>query len=114
MIARPLAPRAPIPFASPDWVTTAPTLTSRTAGPASTLPRRSPVQLQAAPAPAPAPAPVSEPHPTATARFMGQGRLSVRSSITGRHYRFSGHGDTQAVDARDTLMLRRMPDLHID
>jgi len=45
---------------------------------------------------------------------MGQGRLSVRSSITGRHYRFSGHGDTQAVDARDTLMLRRMPDLHID
>lgn len=112
MIARPLAPRAPIPFASPDWVTTAPTLTSRTAGPASTLPRRSPVQLQAAPAPAPAP--VSEPHPTATARFMGQGRLSVRSSITGRHYRFSGHGDTQAVDARDTLMLRRMPDLHID
>jgi hypothetical protein len=39
--------------------------------------------------------------------------LSVRSSTSGQHYRFVGHGDTQPVDPRDVLMLRRIPDLQL-
>ena len=45
------------------------------------------------------------------ARFMGHGALNVRSSITGRHYRFQGHGDCQKIDKHDMMMLRRIPDL---
>ncbi len=45
------------------------------------------------------------------ARFMGHGALSVRSSVTGRHYRFQGHGDCQKIDKHDMMMLRRIPDL---
>mgnify|MGYP000446862194 CR=1 FL=1 len=45
------------------------------------------------------------------ARFMGNGALSVRSSVTGRHYRFQGHGDCQKIDKHDMMMLRRIPDL---
>lgn len=45
------------------------------------------------------------------AKFMGHGALSVRSSVTGRHYRFQGHGDCQKVDKHDMMMLRRIPDL---
>lgn len=107
MIARPLAPRAPIPFASPDRAVSTPSLTTRMAPAASGLPRRSPVQVPQAPEPS------MHDGATVTARFTGQGRLSVRSSVSGRHYRFSGHGDTQAVDTRDVMMLRRMPDLHV-
>lgn len=45
------------------------------------------------------------------ARFVGQGALSVRSSVTGRHYRFQGHGDCLRVDKLDLVLLRRIPDL---
>ncbi|KGM40736.1 hypothetical protein JY96_13640 [Aquabacterium sp. NJ1] len=45
------------------------------------------------------------------ARFTGHGALSVRSSVTGRHYRFQGHGDCQKIDKHDMMMLRRIPDL---
>lgn len=45
------------------------------------------------------------------AKFMGHGALSVRSSVTGRLYRFQGHGDCQKVDKHDMMMLRRIPDL---
>lgn len=45
------------------------------------------------------------------ARFTGQGSLSVRSSVTGRHYRFQGHGDSQKIDKLDTMLLRRINDL---
>jgi hypothetical protein len=46
-------------------------------------------------------------------RFMGRGSLSVRSSVTGRLYQFKGHGDSLLADKRDTLMLRRIADLHV-
>jgi hypothetical protein len=46
-----------------------------------------------------------------SAKFVGQGSLSVRSSVTGRHYRFQGHGDCQKVDKHDLMLLRRIADL---
>lgn len=46
-----------------------------------------------------------------SAKFVGQGALSVRSSVTGRHYRFQGHGDCQKIDKHDLMMLKRIPDL---
>lgn len=46
-----------------------------------------------------------------SALYVGQGALSVRSSVTGRHYRFQGHGDSQTIDKHDMLMLKRIPDL---
>ncbi|TAK94814.1 MAG: hypothetical protein EPO09_08875 [Aquabacterium sp.] len=45
------------------------------------------------------------------ARYIGQGALSVRSSVTGRHYRFQGHGDSLKIDKHDMLMLKRISDL---
>lgn len=48
-----------------------------------------------------------------TARYLGQGALSVRSSLTGRHYRFQGHGDTLSIDKDDLLLLRRIDDLQV-
>jgi hypothetical protein len=33
--------------------------------------------------------------------------------VTGRHYRFEGHGATLNIDSRDQLMLRRIPELLI-
>ena len=44
-------------------------------------------------------------------RYMGHGALSVRSSVTGRHYRFNGHGDCMMVDKHDMRLLRCIPDL---
>lgn len=65
----------------------------------------------------PVPAPPSVPTPRRTtelrAKYLGGGNLSVRSSVTGRHYRFEGHGATLNVDSRDQLMLRRIPELLI-
>lgn len=109
MIARPSAQRVPIPFSAPGL------------GPASSpaappvvatalLPRRSPVTVSVGNTLPPVPAAQA---PTRLARFTGQGRLSVRSSTSGQHYRFVGHGDTQPVDPRDVLMLRRIPDLQL-
>lgn len=46
-----------------------------------------------------------------SARYIGHGALSVRSSVTGRHYRFQGHGDCQKIDKHDMLILKRIPDL---
>lgn len=66
------------------------------------------------------PVPVSEPSgPTPrrttelNAKYLGGGNLSVRSSVTGRHYRFEGHGAVLRIDSRDQLMLRRIPELLI-
>lgn len=87
-----------------------------------------PTQVQAAPPPAPSrtppqtpgarisPAPAAQAQadmatPPLHARYIGQGALSVRSSVTGRHYRFQGHGDSQHIDKHDVAMLRRIPDL---
>lgn len=52
-----------------------------------------------------------QPHGELSARYVGQGALSVRSSVTGRHYRFQGHGDSQKIDKHDLLLLKRIPDL---
>ena len=48
-----------------------------------------------------------------SARYIGHGNLSVRSSVTGRHYRFQGHGDSQMVDKHDLMLLKRIADLVI-
>jgi hypothetical protein len=73
--------------------------------------------------PAPRPAPIKTPYDKSpdkglaltelSARYIGQGNLSVRSSVTGRHYRFQGHGDSQKIDKHDLMLLKRIPDLLI-
>lgn len=65
-----------------------------------------------------APKPVKSPYDNPStselsARYVGQGALSVRSSVTGRHYRFQGHGDSQKVDKHDLMLLKRIADLVI-
>lgn len=48
-----------------------------------------------------------------SARYIGHGALSVRSSVTGRHYRFQGHGDSLVIDRHDVVLLKRISDLVI-
>lgn len=111
MIARPSAQRVPIPFSAPGLGQAAsPSPAAAPVVATALLPRRSPVTVS--PVAALTPVPPAQ-VPTRFARFTGQGRLSVRSSTSGQHYRFVGHGDTQPVDPRDVLMLRRIPDLHL-
>lgn len=62
--------------------------------------RRSPVMAR-----------VSDQGPTVTAKFLGNGALSVQSTESGKHYRFQGQGHCLVVDPRDMLMLGRIPDL---
>ncbi len=47
------------------------------------------------------------------ARYTGQGSLCVRSSVTGRHYRFQGHGHMLRVDKHDQMLLRRIQDVEL-
>ncbi|MBI2732443.1 MAG: hypothetical protein HYX44_03760 [Aquabacterium sp.] len=136
MIARPVTRPRPIPYAEQpaggkptrpvSWAAAAgPALPSSpveasAARPSPQLlvppppPRRSPVRVatldgrQAA-----TPASHTTPSGELQARFTGHGALSVRSSVTGRHYRFQGHGDCQTIDKHDMMMLRRIPDLVI-
>lgn len=93
MIPRPVVRPHPIPFATP--ADPAPT-------PAKSIPivRRSPVMAR-----------MVQEGPTTTAKFLGQGALSVQSTLSGKHYRFQGHGQCLVVDPRDVLMLGRIPDL---
>lgn len=80
---------------------------------------RAPSQLPCRPASSVAPSAATSTHASTTAkasgdlraRYLGHGALSVRSSVTGRHYRFQGHGDSQKIDKHDMLMLKRIPDL---
>jgi len=132
MIARPVTRPRPIPFAAPgpgatstrpvSWagssasLQSAPKAASAATVTAIVTARRSPVLVSKTATPTP---PTADAEPAATAKqaaqlsakFMGQGALSVRSSVTGRHYRFQGHGDSQAIDKHDMLMLKRIPDL---
>ncbi len=48
-----------------------------------------------------------------TARYLGQGSLCVRSSVTGRHYRFTGHGHTLRIDKHDQMLMRRISDVEL-
>jgi hypothetical protein len=48
-----------------------------------------------------------------SARYTGQGSLCVRSSVTGRHYRFSGHGHTLRIDKHDQMLMRRIADVEL-
>jgi hypothetical protein len=47
----------------------------------------------------------------ALARYDGPHSLSVRSSATGRHYRFPEQGATQVIDAADIALMRRIEDI---
>ena len=60
-----------------------------------------------------APAPTARRTTQLSAKYLGGGNLSVRSSVTGRHYRFEGHGAILAIDSRDQLMLGRIAELLI-
>lgn len=134
MIVRPVHRPRPIPFAAPAAGATAtrPVSWASASGPsapaaaeshkqahaavAPAVPRLSPVKLAPAPREAKATpqhvAPASTPTLTGiSAKYMGHGALSVRSSVTGRHYRFQGHGDCLSVDKLDLMLLRRIPDL---
>jgi hypothetical protein len=48
-----------------------------------------------------------------SARYLGQGSLCVRSSVTGRHYRFTGHGHTLRIDKHDQMLMRRISDIEL-
>jgi hypothetical protein len=75
-----------------------------------------PVPAPASPRPALAQATRALRDPSAgelTARYTGQGSLCVRSSVTGRHYRFQGHGHTLRVDKHDQMLLRRIQDVEL-
>lgn len=138
MIARPVIRRHPIPFTAASSGTHAPRPVSWAAssGPAqhtsitacepvaayqisTPSPRIQPArQARALPQPVTpcAGSPVQTPgasksHSELRAKYVGHGALSVRSSVTGRHYRFQGHGDSQKIDKHDMLMLKRIPDL---
>lgn len=93
MIPRPIIRPHPIPFASPSQP-----MVSATKNQA--IVRRSPVMAR-----------VSDQGPTVTAKFLGNGALSVQSTESGKHYRFQGQGHCLVVDPRDMLMLGRIPDL---
>ena len=100
MIARPHSHPQPIPFTTP-----APTSAQAASSWMSSSPpivRRSPVIARA-----------SVNQTQVAVKFMGQGALSVQSTLTGRHYRFQGQGHLLQVDQRDVLMLGRLPDLLI-
>lgn len=137
MIARPVTRPRPIPYAeqAPGSKTTCPVSWAASSGPAplagmetaapsprtmatlltpSAPARRSPVRVAANDVVHEAAKPTTSGTPAGgemQARFMGHGALNVRSSITGRHYRFQGHGDCQKIDKHDMMMLRRIPDL---
>lgn len=44
----------------------------------------------------------------AQARYDGPNSLSVRSSATGRHYRFTHPGAVEVIDAADMALMRRI------
>jgi len=116
-------PRAAIPLATtPNWLNT-----TRTAGVTQVAPlvgrpgsasahhataRHTGVSHQhGAPhhgAPASAPTRrVGEP----SAKYLGRGNLSVRSSVTGRHYRFEGPAAARTFNSRTQPSLRSSPKL---
>ena len=41
--------------------------------------------------------------------YTGLTALSVKGSVSGRHYRFAQTGDTQAIDYRDSLAMIAVP-----
>jgi hypothetical protein len=93
MILRPTVHTHPIPFAAPAQHTTSQVKSQP-------IVRRSPVIVRN-----------GADAPTSTAKFLGQGALSVQSTVSGKHYRFQGQGHCLIVDQRDVLMLGRIPDL---
>jgi len=137
MIARPVHRPPPIPFDTPNsstngnqtrsvsWASTL-GAGSQAIGISMTPSRLSPVK---APLPACTPQPSSSSSQANTprrtshannnamtevcARYVGHGALSVRSSVTGRHYRFQGHGDSLVIDRNDVVLLKRISDLVI-
>ncbi|MDO9004295.1 MAG: hypothetical protein Q7V20_12660 [Aquabacterium sp.] len=139
MIARVYTKTQPIPFntkslsddAQPEQRTAVPLATVSWARPAlgthkiTTTVRRTALSSSHAAEPAARPttahssithnAPAPTPRRTTqlSAKYLGGGNLSVRSSVTGRHYRFEGHGATLAIDSRDQLMLGRIAELLI-
>ncbi|MDE2593850.1 MAG: hypothetical protein KGL57_06395 [Burkholderiales bacterium] len=100
MIARPHVRPQPIPFSSPAQPSAPESLSWMNASPANA--RRSPVVAR-----------TGNLLPQVSVKFLGQGALSVQSTVTGRHYRFQGQGHRLQVDQRDVLMLGRIPDLLI-
>lgn len=118
MIARTLPRPQPIPFAdrlsgtlpatsAVRW-TPPPPLASAPHTP--TPPMRPPVPTPVRPAPAAAERlPSTEPLArVAQARYDGAHALSVRSSATGRLYRFTHPGAVEMIDAADIALMRRI------
>lgn len=106
MIARPLPRSGPIPFSHPP----VPLPLPESARPQSQWVKPPATRRPDTNANADAP---QAGGPTAQATYCGQGVLSVRSSVTGRLYRFEGRGCTQAIDPRDSLVLARLADLQV-
>jgi hypothetical protein len=106
--------RAAVPLATVSWAR--PALGTHKISTATTV-RRAALGTTLADPSRIIPVEASAPTPRRTtelnAKYLGGGNLSVRSSVTGRHYRFEGHGATLRIDSRDQLMLRRIPELLI-
>jgi len=57
------------------------------------------------------PSPKAPQKRSAMARYDGPHSLSIRSATSGRHYRFEHPGATQAIDAIDIALMRRIEDI---
>jgi hypothetical protein len=57
------------------------------------------------------PSPKAPQKRSAMARYDGPHSLSIRSATSGRHYRFEHSGATQAIDAIDIALMRRIEDI---
>ena len=84
---------------------------SRTAS--ATSATRCTVSASPAARPSPLRPEASQPVAELAARYVGQGSLCVRSSVTGRHYRFQGHGHTLRIDKHDQMLMRRISDVEL-
>lgn len=88
-----------------------------TPGPAGSPERRSSNDASVSPSlPSRRPEPThtgvkAPPKRSAMARYDGPHSLSIRSAASGRHYRFEHPGATQAIDAIDIALMRRIEDI---
>lgn len=139
MIARPVHRPHPIPFEAPfassahtaprpvSWMSALGAAGQAAPGPGAPQ-RLSPVRVSITPSNTPSPprSPCPPQRQASTTRadnphtlseisacYVGHGALSVRSSVTGKHYRFQGHGDSLVIDRHDVVLLKRIADLVI-
>ena len=109
MIARTLPRPQPIPFADRLRGTLPATPAVRwTPPPPPAVAVRTPTEPRLPARPLPGPMVSELPARQAQARYDGAHALSVRSSATGRLYRFTHPGAIESIDAADIALMRRI------